>query len=99
MPTTTQSPAPVPVVRELRLKRRRTNVPWIYLVYHVDPEESPKRRPVRAPKDSEASHQPENKARRSRQPSWRRRKAGTSSGEGGSSAPPAAPPAQGVVGS
>jgi hypothetical protein len=27
----------VPVVRELRLRRRRTNVPWIYLLYHVDP--------------------------------------------------------------
>jgi hypothetical protein len=25
-------------VRELRLRRRRSNVPWIYLVYHVDPK-------------------------------------------------------------
>jgi hypothetical protein len=31
-------PAIVPVVRVLRLKRRRTNVPWIYSLYHADPK-------------------------------------------------------------
>ena len=31
-------PASVPVVRVLRLKRRRTNVPWIYSLYHADPK-------------------------------------------------------------
>jgi hypothetical protein len=31
-------PAVVPVVRVLRLKRRRTNVPWIYSLYHADPK-------------------------------------------------------------
>ena len=31
-------PATVPVVRVLRLRRRRTNVPWIYSLYHVDPK-------------------------------------------------------------
>jgi hypothetical protein len=35
-------PAIVPVVRVLRLKRRRTNVPWIYSLYHADPK--PRRR-------------------------------------------------------
>jgi hypothetical protein len=38
-------PAVVPVVRVLRLKRRRTNVPWIYSLYHADPK--PRRSPVR----------------------------------------------------
>jgi hypothetical protein len=37
----------VPVVRELRLRRRRTNVPWIYLVYHVDPKPPRAGRPSR----------------------------------------------------
>jgi hypothetical protein len=36
-PVTVQ-PASVPVVRVLRLKRRRTNVPWIYSLYHADPK-------------------------------------------------------------
>jgi hypothetical protein len=31
-------PASVPVVRVLRLRRRRTNVPWIYSLYHADPK-------------------------------------------------------------
>lgn len=31
-------PATVPVVRVLRLRRRRTNVPWIYSLYHADPK-------------------------------------------------------------
>jgi hypothetical protein len=30
-------PASVPVVRVLRLRRRRTNVPWIYSLYHAAP--------------------------------------------------------------
>ena len=38
-------PATVPVVRILRLRRRRTNVPWIYSLYHADPK--PRRRPAR----------------------------------------------------
>ena len=38
-------PATVPVVRVLRLRRRRTNVPWIYSLYHADPK--PRRRRVR----------------------------------------------------
>jgi hypothetical protein len=38
-PATFQSrPAAVPVVRVLRLRRRRTNVPWIYSLYHADPK-------------------------------------------------------------
>jgi hypothetical protein len=37
--------ASVPVVRVLRLRRRRTNVPWIYSLYHVDPK--PRRRRAR----------------------------------------------------
>jgi hypothetical protein len=40
-------PAIVPVVRVLRLKRRRTNVPWIYSLYHADPR--PRRRRARVP--------------------------------------------------
>jgi hypothetical protein len=40
-------PASVPVVRVLRLKRRRTNVPWIYSLYHADPK--PRRRRARVP--------------------------------------------------
>jgi hypothetical protein len=43
-PATVQ-PASVPVVRVLRLKRRRTNVPWIYSLYHADPK--PRRRLAR----------------------------------------------------
>jgi len=31
-------PGVVPVVRVLRLKRRPTNVPWIYSLYHADPK-------------------------------------------------------------
>ena len=38
-------PAVVPVVRVLRLKRRPTNVPWIYSLYHADPK--PRRRRAR----------------------------------------------------
>ena len=40
-------PVAVPVVRVLRLRRRRTNVPWIYSLYHADPK--PRRRRVREP--------------------------------------------------
>jgi hypothetical protein len=40
-------PAVVPVVRVLRLKRRRTNVPWIYSLYHADPK--PRRSRAREP--------------------------------------------------
>ena len=43
--TTNVQPAVVPVVRVLRLKRRRTNVPWIYSLYHADPK--PRRSRVR----------------------------------------------------
>ena len=42
-------PAMVPVVRVLRLRRRRTNVPWIYSLYHVDPK--PRRNRVREPRE------------------------------------------------
>ena len=45
-PATVQ-PATVPVVRVLRLRRRRTNVPWIYSLYHADPK--PRRRRAREP--------------------------------------------------
>ena len=40
-------PATVPVVRVLRLRRRRTNVPWIYSLYHADPR--PRRGRAREP--------------------------------------------------
>lgn len=43
-------PGVVPVVRVLRLKRRRTNVPWIYSLYHADPR--PRRRRVRGGLDA-----------------------------------------------
>jgi hypothetical protein len=43
--TANVQPAVVPVVRVLRLKRRRTNVPWIYSLYHADPK--PRRRRAR----------------------------------------------------
>ena len=46
-PASVQPAAVVPVVRVLRLKRRRTNVPWIYSLYHADPK--PRRRRVREP--------------------------------------------------
>jgi hypothetical protein len=46
--TTLATENTVPVVRELRLRRRRSNVPWIYLLYHVDPKPRTTR-PVRAP--------------------------------------------------
>jgi hypothetical protein len=42
-------PASVPVVRVLRLRRRRTNVPWIYSLYHAD--RRPRRRRVREPSE------------------------------------------------
>ena len=42
-------PAAVPVVRVLRLKRRRTNVPWIYSLYHAAPK--PRRRRVRGARE------------------------------------------------
>jgi hypothetical protein len=41
-PGSVQPASVVPVVRVLRLKRRRTNVPWIYSLYHADPK--PRRR-------------------------------------------------------
>lgn len=44
-PASVQPVGVVPVVRELRLKRRRTNVPWIYSLYHADPK--PRRRRAR----------------------------------------------------
>jgi hypothetical protein len=46
-PASVQPAAVVPVVRVLRLKRRRTNVPWIYSLYHAVPK--PRRRGVREP--------------------------------------------------
>jgi hypothetical protein len=50
-------PAIVPVVRVLRLRRRRTNVPWIYSLYHVDPK-PPRRRTTRTGGEDQAAGPP-----------------------------------------
>src|SRR5690349_8984624 len=50
-PAAGQAPGPC-VVRELRLRRRRTKVPWIYQVYHVDPPAPGSRRKNRSDQPS-----------------------------------------------
>jgi hypothetical protein len=73
---------PVPVVRELTLRRRRTSVPWIYSLYHAEP-----RRPSAKPKRE--TGQPSCR---------RRKAGTSSGEGGSSAPPPAAAAIGGLVG-
>jgi hypothetical protein len=77
-----------PIVRELTLRRRRSRLPWVYLVYRVRAGGAGAAR-------AEARRR---RTRRSDAQFCRRRKAGTSNGESNSSAGSADPPPAAVNG-
>ena len=92
-----------PIVRELTLRRRRSRLPWVYLVYRVraggaGAARAEAHRPFDIAQGAPSEVEGRRRTRRSDAQFCRRRKAGTSNGESNSSAGSADPPPAAVNG-